>query len=210
MYFAIPFLLFALTHLSHAICPGFNLGFLNNNYAISLIKDEADMGYTSSWSVVLDDCSEMYGCDAGNPCGCSHLACTNTGANTYVDRVSIQWAGGDTLWYLCRPDVNSGSCMLPHVPPKGSFWQPVESCCRNDGKRNFEEGRISEREYHTIEETNAMLDIHLREYEAAVANGTHIEDMEALRVIQRRELKWAEGNQLVARGEDRMMKKIKA
>lgn len=95
---------------------------------------------------------------------------------------------------MCRDDPNKGSCKL-----EGGYWVTVESCCRNDGKRNFEEGRISEREYIAIEETNAMLDIHLREYEDALANGTSIVDMEALREVQKRELKFAEMKQLKAR-----------
>jgi hypothetical protein len=38
-----------------------------------------------------------------------------------------------------------------------------ESCCRNDGQRNFEEGRISKRHAEVIAETNAMLERQLEE-----------------------------------------------
>ena len=36
--------------------------------------------------------------------------------------------------------------------------------CRNDGKRNFREGRIRRAEYEAIEQRNAELDVELAEF----------------------------------------------
>lgn len=55
---------------------------------------------------------------------------------------------------------------------------------------------ISEREYLEIEATNAMLDIHIRDYAEALASGKNVT---ALREVQKRGLKEAEGRQLEAR-----------
>ncbi|KAF8863335.1 hypothetical protein BDZ45DRAFT_738309 [Acephala macrosclerotiorum] len=66
-------------------------------------------------------------------------------------------------------------------------------------KEEFRGRRISEREYKSINETNAMLDIHPREYEDAAANGTSPVDMEALREVQNQELKFAQMKRLKAR-----------
>lgn len=108
------------------------------------------------------------------------------------------------LRYLCRSNPNAGGCsVIDFGNPQGLVDQlpdvPVESCCRNDGKRDLAEGRISEREYQVIEETNAILDIHIREYAEALANGTSVQGMEALREIHKRDLKAAEMKQLQAR-----------
>ncbi|CZR67831.1 uncharacterized protein PAC_17730 [Phialocephala subalpina] len=357
MPFTVLFLLLVLTQLGHALCPGYNFAFFDNTYPISLIKDEADQGFIAPFAVTDNSCNIVYGCAAPNPCDCSHIKCANLGANTYVNRIAVTSPDDrGTLWYMCRWDVNAGSCILPHIPG-GDYVQPVESCCelsrgrmasalqliffldhkitnflslathsptkttmhpiaiyvllafarlsqalcpgynyaffslsnvswrgwrwlitdnncyrvgspcgfdnpchcpslgcspppahvdkivvnglwylcrpdvnagacsvfepegvthpggvgvesccRNDGKRNLKEGLISEREYEAIEDTNAVLDIHLREYAEAVSNGTSVEIMEVMREVQKRDLKLAEAKQLKARGEDALMK----
>ncbi|CZR58305.1 uncharacterized protein PAC_08197 [Phialocephala subalpina] len=112
--------------------------------------------------------------------------------------------GGDHR-YHCEPYTNAGYCATIAPDPTGVLSKnhkngfSIESCCRNDPKRNLAEGLISEREYQAIEETNAMLDIHLRDYEAAVASGMNAGNLTALHDVQKRELKDAEARQLEAR-----------
>lgn len=64
--------------------------------------------------------------------------------------------------------------------------------CRNDGRRNLAEGRITERHFAAIDETNSMLDKHRREYEEAVGRGLSDFDLEVIRVRHRRDLEDAE------------------
>lgn len=60
-----------------------------------------------------------------------------------------------------------------------------ESCCRNDGQRNLLEGRITKRHASVIDDTNAILDRHVEEYEHAKTSGF---DLDVVRRQQKAEV----------------------
>ncbi|KAF8856727.1 hypothetical protein BDZ45DRAFT_745199 [Acephala macrosclerotiorum] len=198
MHFAVVSLLIGL---ARAICPGFDYAFFHITYDGTIDPNFVGDGKTLwEWIITDDDCRlAVDACYKGtNPCSqCDGMGCS-AALDVHVDKVVVHG-----LWYLCRRDPNSGSC--PTVWIDTSFLAtfspptPVESCCRNDGKRNLELGLISEREYQAIEDTNAMLDTHKHDYEHALATGKNVT---ALREIQRRELKDAKKMQLAARWAD--------
>ena len=91
------------------------------------------------------------------------------------------------LWYACRNDANKGQCngrpggeavptscvslfmrwesnsfTYSKALKTNALEQPAQ--CRNDGKRNFREGRIRRAEYEAIEQRNAELDVELAEF----------------------------------------------
>ncbi|KAF8850975.1 hypothetical protein BDZ45DRAFT_696272 [Acephala macrosclerotiorum] len=109
--------------------------------------------------------------------------------------------------YLCRRDPNAGSCQEIYcsqsgwtlIANNGPAGIAVEQCCHNDGRHNLEEGLINKREFQAIEATNALLDIHKRDYEEALEGGMSRGNLTALRNVQTQELKEAEKWQLMAR-----------
>lgn len=101
----------------------------------------------------------------------------------------MKWTGG-----FCRLDKNAGGCS--HFPPYTIFYGydiGVESCV-SDALLFHLSSRIL-----FIEETNALLDIHIREHDDALVSGMSEEGIKTLREVQKRELKDAEEAQIRAR-----------
>ncbi|KAF8859464.1 hypothetical protein BDZ45DRAFT_742276 [Acephala macrosclerotiorum] len=207
MHYIITFSILGLTRLSYAICPGFNYGFFNLQYQNKWC--DASTPYTGcyKWAIANGSCvAPINGCPNDNPCSecdiydqTSGFGCSAGPDNVHVDKIQVYG-----LWH----DPNAGECDMIHYSDTGEDrkYQPsakVESCCRNDGKRNLELGLISEREYQAIEATNAMLDIHKREYADALT-WMSSSNITALRDSQIRELKEAEEYQLRARDLDHL------
>ncbi|CZR58300.1 uncharacterized protein PAC_08192 [Phialocephala subalpina] len=207
MYIANLLIFCFLTRLTSAICPGANFGFFNLNYWADNNPHNAPE-YQWRWAVADAGCNVKLLCTYDSPCHCDINSGYSIGcspAPVHVDKVQV---GG--LWYNCRGGYSdAGNCSKllgtgghstggssPADANYGNPGAPIESCCRNDGKRNLDLNLISEREYLEIEATNAMLDIHIRDYEEALASGKNVT---ALREVQRRELKEAGGRQLAAR-----------
>ncbi|KAF8856728.1 hypothetical protein BDZ45DRAFT_691573 [Acephala macrosclerotiorum] len=188
MHITILLVSFLLARLISAVCEGYSFAFLS--------LPGGGPGGNYRWMTTDNDCRIAPDtCARANPCDCPQLGCSPE--PVHVNQVSI-WS----QWYQCEPYSKAGSCVT--FQPNSMVFEGhesgvnVESCCRNDNKRNLAEGLISEREYQAIEETNAMLDIHKRNYEHALTSGntTYIT---TLREIQKRELKDAEARQLEAR-----------
>ncbi|KAL4912341.1 hypothetical protein BDW62DRAFT_216429 [Aspergillus aurantiobrunneus] len=142
-------LLLPILPLASAICPGYNFAFFNTGSWI----------YTSNTACKV----EMAGyCD--NICTCGEWACSPAGS---VNAVKV-----NDLWYNCRNDANKGNCGPENgfePPPQLANLTP-ESCCRNDGSRNFKEGRIGKRQAEAIGQTNVLLDRHIEEYGQAASH----------------------------------------
>ncbi|PKY08116.1 hypothetical protein P168DRAFT_314241 [Aspergillus campestris IBT 28561] len=138
--------LLPLLPLVSAMCPGYNWGFFNIG--------------SGKWAIIDSPCHDYVQLSCDNPCDCYDvLGCSPTGS---VNKVKV-----NDLWYNCREEPNKGAC-----PTSASFGGRVpESCCRNDGKRNFEEGRISKRHAEAIENTNGILERHEREFGHAEKRG---------------------------------------
>lgn len=82
--------------------------------------------------------------------------------------------------------------VLPVAQMNGNIHFANKMQCRNDGRRNLAEGRITERHFAAVEETNSMLDQQRREYEDAVGRGLGDFDIEVMRVRHKRDLEDAE------------------
>ncbi|KAL2867404.1 uncharacterized protein BJX67DRAFT_381110 [Aspergillus lucknowensis] len=138
--------LLAILPLATAICPGYNYAFFEVN------------GWHSTTTV---DCTLKVSGNCDNVCDCQFWGCGLKGS---VNRVLV-----NGLWYDCRNDANKGKCGPEDgvSPPAQLANRAPESCCRNDGGRNLEEGRIGPKRAAAIEETNAILDRHIEEYEQA-------------------------------------------
>ncbi|KAL2795695.1 hypothetical protein BJX66DRAFT_336609 [Aspergillus keveii] len=154
------FLLPLLTPTTTAICPGYNYAFFANDYNT--------MFYTTT-----TDCIVVQGQPCTNVCMCEWWGCGPAGSVTSVKV--------DGLWYACRDDPHKGRCGPDEMSQAAN--NAPESCCRNDGQRNFEEGRISKRHAEVIAETNAMLERQLEEVGAAERDGEMgvVVDLEELR-----------------------------
>ncbi|PLB36126.1 uncharacterized protein BDW47DRAFT_127479 [Aspergillus candidus] len=140
--------LLPLLPLVSAICPGYNWGFFH-------------LG-SSKWGIADSRCHDFVQLPCDNPCNCrDSLGCSPAGS---VNKVKV-----NNLWYNCRDGPNKGAC------PATSFisfaGRVPESCCRNDGKRNFEEGLISRRHAEAIETTNGILERHEQEFGHAEKRG---------------------------------------
>ncbi|KAL4928504.1 uncharacterized protein BDV17DRAFT_291716 [Aspergillus undulatus] len=87
----------------------------------------------------------------------------------------------------CSP-AGKGNCGPENgfSPPPQIANRAPESCCRNDGNKNLQEGLIGKRQAEAISETNALLDRHLEEFEQA--NG---QDLDILRERQQVEVEEA-------------------
>ncbi|CZR52855.1 uncharacterized protein PAC_02732 [Phialocephala subalpina] len=188
MYLNNLLVLLALTRLGSGICAGYNYAFFS-----------LPTSGSSRWVVTDDACNAPFPA-CGNrytPCHCQGLHCSSI--PIHVDSVEI-----NGLWYACRVDSTAWSCENIYWPEgplrsNGGPFFDVEQCCRNDGRRNLKEGRINEREFQAIEATNALLDIHKRDYADALASGMSGGNLTSLRNVQRRELKEAEKWQLMTR-----------
>ncbi|KAJ5115939.1 hypothetical protein N7456_000287 [Penicillium angulare] len=138
---SLPFIL----PLVSAICPGYNYAFFHVN----------------GWIYTADDSCKIVAtgyCD--NLCECREWGCSPAHS---VDKVLV-----NGLWYYCRADSGAGTC---GATGNQIANRPPESCCRNDGKRNYEEGLISRRHANAIGQTNALLERHEEEYADAEKNG---------------------------------------
>lgn len=128
------------------ICPGYNYAFFNGG---------------NKWFYTADDSCTIVAtgyCD--NICDCYEWGCGPAGS---VDKLRV-----NGLWYYCRADIAPGTCgwtgnQIANRSP--------ESCCRNDGRLNLEEGLISKRHADAIMATNALLEGHEEEYENAERHG---------------------------------------
>ncbi|PLB36127.1 uncharacterized protein BDW47DRAFT_127480 [Aspergillus candidus] len=146
MHLKIILSLLPLLPLTSAICPGYNYAFFNGG---------------DNWFYTADVACKIRvtgRCD--NICECRHWGCSPAHS---VNRVRV-----NGLWYSCRGDRNKGTCgasknQIQHRAP--------ESCCRNDGRRNFEEGLISRRHADAITVTNELLERHAREFDHAEKRG---------------------------------------
>ncbi|CZR66957.1 uncharacterized protein PAC_16856, partial [Phialocephala subalpina] len=169
------------------------------------------------WAITDNSCiAPIVGCPNDNVCSecgiygdaLSGFGCSPA-PNVHVNNIQVHG-----LWNYCRWDINHGACNSIFYTPTnenrkynyGDGPAQVESCqtlsnkfqCRNDGKRNLDLGLINKREYEIIEATNAMLDIHKREYADALT-WMSSSNITALRDTQIRELKHAEEHRLRAR-----------
>ncbi|OJJ04009.1 hypothetical protein ASPVEDRAFT_30490 [Aspergillus versicolor CBS 583.65] len=146
--------LLPLLPLATAICPGYNYAFFND--------DDNAMFYTTT-----TDCVVVKGEPCTNVCMCEWWGCGPGGS---VNSVKV-----NGLWYKCRNDANKGKCG-PNEMSQVANNAP-ESCCRNDGSRNLAEGRITKRHASVIDETNAILDRHVEEYEHAKRSGLDLDEV---------------------------------
>lgn len=62
-------------------------------------------------------------------------------------------------------------------------WLTLEQC-RNDGRRNFAEGLITERHFEAISANNEILDRHIVEYDEAVVKGRNLEMLRARQLVE--------------------------
>ncbi|OJJ04010.1 hypothetical protein ASPVEDRAFT_85426 [Aspergillus versicolor CBS 583.65] len=133
--------------LASAICPGYNYAFFNTGDG---------WFYTANTA-----CKAEVASNCGNICTCSFFGCSPSGS---VNAVQV-----NGLWYNCRDDASKGSCGPENgfAPPPQLANRAPESCCRNDGNRNLEEGLIGKRHASAISDTNSLLDRHAEEYEQA-------------------------------------------
>ncbi|KAL4928505.1 uncharacterized protein BDV17DRAFT_291717 [Aspergillus undulatus] len=159
MHYKTALSLLSLLPLTTAICPGYNYAFFND--------DDNAMFYTTT-----TDCVVVEGKPCANPCMCEAWGCGPAG--------SVNAAKVNGLWYNCRHDPNKGRCG-PNEMSQVANNAP-ESCCRNDGQKNLAEGLITKRHAGAIEETNAILDRHIEEYEFAERSGLDLD------VLRRRQL----------------------
>ncbi|KAL4969620.1 uncharacterized protein BDV14DRAFT_195883 [Aspergillus stella-maris] len=129
--------------LATAICPGYNYAFFNPGDG---------WVYTSNTA-----CGVAWSGNCDNICTCGGWGCSPSGS---VDSVKV-----NGLWYACRNDANKGSCGPENgfEPPPQLAGKTPESCCRNDGNRNLQEGIIGRRQAGAIAETNGILDRHAEE-----------------------------------------------
>ncbi|CZR67276.1 uncharacterized protein PAC_17175 [Phialocephala subalpina] len=123
------------------------------------------------WMISDDNCNVQSICGNVNPCDCLSQACSPSPAH-------VKYVIVDTLWQVSY-----------------SLYSPDSVDCRNDGKRNFEEGLINKREYEAIEETNALLDIQRREFDEVVESGKSESDIKAMREVHKRDLEESEAKQ---------------
>ncbi|KAL4882713.1 hypothetical protein BJY04DRAFT_217204 [Aspergillus karnatakaensis] len=155
MRFSVALSLVSLLPFTAAICPGYNYAFFND--------DDNTMFYTTTTGCVV---VEGKPCD--NPCMCGGTwGCGPAG--------SVNAAKVNGLWYACRHDNRKGRCG-PNEMSQVANNAP-ESCCRNDGNKNFAEGLITKRHAEVIEETNSILDRHLEEVEDAEKRGVDLGDL---------------------------------
>ncbi|KAF8417631.1 hypothetical protein EV426DRAFT_721070 [Tirmania nivea] len=140
---AVSFIAFFST-AAHAVCAGYNYAFYDGGSGTYIISD-----CTPQCNVVRVD--RLGG---GNVCTQGNYKCSPPPIRVTDIRVN-------GLWYACRNDPNKGRC---NGRP-GAQSVPT-SCCRNDGKRNLREGRITRAEYEAIERRTVELDAELAEFQA--------------------------------------------
>ncbi|KAI0806854.1 hypothetical protein C8Q74DRAFT_18089 [Fomes fomentarius] len=100
--------------VAEGACPGYNF----------VLQDRGN-----SWYIVYDDACKgiiEYVYTGTDPCSHGTLHCTPP--PTTIDRVLVSG-----LWYACRGDPAAGSC-----DGHANTW-----CCRNDGRRELEEGEVA-------------------------------------------------------------------
>ncbi|KAJ5108606.1 hypothetical protein N7456_005281 [Penicillium angulare] len=153
--------------LVSAICPGYNYAFWNRGHNWFYTSDD------SCNIVVTGHCQNVCHCKGNWGCGPSHS----------VDKLLV-----NGLWYACRREPNAGICddnanQLAYLSP--------ESCCRNDGRRNFEEGLITKRHADAIAETDILLERHGQEYEDAERQGHDVAELRRRQLDEVEEyMKW--------------------
>ncbi|RPB21158.1 hypothetical protein L211DRAFT_851670 [Terfezia boudieri ATCC MYA-4762] len=141
---AVSFVAFFST-AAHAVCAGYNYAYY-------------DGGSTGTY--VISDCTPQCNVVRVDNLGGSNV-CTTGNYRCSAPPIRVTDIRVNGLWYACRNDANKGQC---NGRP-GAQAVPT-SCCRNDGRRNLKEGRITRDEYEAIERRNAELDAELVEFQA--------------------------------------------